>query len=119
LAPEFTGFWEQIERTDICHYAFPGNLERLLEGIGRLELVPDFVGCGSFGQAERSLAQEYFASLCAWLRGEPSRLASALGERTPVKEWLAACLAKTLKELVGLPGSVLGAPPPSAAESTR
>lgn len=29
----------QIESTDICNYAFPQNLERLLQGIGKLQPV--------------------------------------------------------------------------------
>ena len=102
LPPALAGFWLQIEATDICHYAFPGNLERMIEAIGRLEPVRDFVGCGSYDQVRRSLAQEYVRALRGWLHGEPGHLAGELGDRTPAKEWLAACLAKTLKELAGL-----------------
>jgi hypothetical protein len=99
LPPELGAFWLQVEATDICHYAFPANLERMLEAIGRLQPVPEFVGCGSFDEARRELARESVRALGAWLRGQPSRLADQLGDRTPLKEWLAACLAKTLKEL--------------------
>ncbi|MBI2928356.1 MAG: hypothetical protein HYY24_22020 [Verrucomicrobia bacterium] len=102
LPAELAGFRLQIEATDICHYAFPSNLKRMLEGIGRLEPVPDFLGCGSFGEAQRRVAEEHFHALRAWLQAGPSSLADRLGDRTPVKEWLAVCLAKTLKQLVGL-----------------
>ncbi|KGK99747.1 hypothetical protein LI82_00600 [Methanococcoides methylutens] len=35
----------------------------------------------------------------AWLHGEISETSRMLGERTLLKEWLVACLAKTMKEL--------------------
>jgi len=107
LPPELGSFWLQIEATDICHYAFPVNLERMIEGIGRLQPVPEFVGCGSFDEARRELAREAVRALRVWLRGEPSRLADQLGDRTPLKAWLVACLAKTLKELTHLPEGFL------------
>jgi hypothetical protein len=103
LPAELADFWPQVEAIDICHYAFPANLNRLIEGIGRLEPVPGFVGCGSFGDAQRRLAEESVHSLSAWLRREPSGLQGRLGQRTLLKEWLVTSLAKTLKELVGLP----------------
>jgi hypothetical protein len=106
LPPELAEFWEPIERTDICHYSFPTNLEKTIEGIGRLEPVPDFAGCGSFDDSRSRMAQECFRALCAWSRGERSSLACQLGDTSPVKEWLVACLAKTLKEQVGLPESL-------------
>ena len=98
LPSELAAFWEPIERTDLCHYSFPANVEKMICAIGRLEQVPDFVGCGSCDETRSRMAREYFRNLCAWLRGRRSSLASQLGERSPVKEWLAACLAKTLKE---------------------
>jgi len=104
LPSELAAFWEPIERTDLCHYSFPANVEKMICAIGRLEQVPDFVGCGSCDETRSRMAREYFRNLCAWLRGRRSSLASQLGERSPVKEWLAACLAKTLKEHAGLRG---------------
>jgi hypothetical protein len=95
-------FWESIERTDICHYAFPSNLRLMLTCIGRLEPPADFPGCGSCGDAQRRLAREWFCKLCAWLRGQPEALEHDLGPRTPLRLWLAACLAKTLKEHAAL-----------------
>ena len=38
----------------------------------------------------------------AWLQGGMSETENMLGERTLVKEWLVVCLAKTIKELVGI-----------------
>jgi hypothetical protein len=102
LPPELAPFWEQVEATDICHYTFPDNLQRMIQAIGKLEPVPDFVGCGSCNPERRDLARRHFHALGTWLRGEPGSLEAQLGDRSPVKQWLAACLAKTLKELAGL-----------------
>lgn len=102
LPPKLAAFWEQVEATDICHYSFPANLQGMIEAIGRLEPVQNFVGCGSCDAERRSMAQERFDELCAWLRGEPGKLDAQLGNRSPVKAWLVACLAKTLKEHAGL-----------------
>ena len=106
LPPELAAFWEPIERTDICHYAFPANARKMIEAIGKLEVPPDFEGCGSCGARQRELAQEHFQALCRWLRGEQGKLTAVLRDRTPVKAWLVACLAKTLKEHAGLPGKI-------------
>jgi len=102
LPAELAPFWEQVEATDICHYTFPDNLERMIQAIGRLEPAADFVGCGSCNPEGREMARRHFEALCTWLRGERGSLDAQLGDRTPVKEWLAACLAKTLKEVAAL-----------------
>lgn len=102
LPPELGGFWEPVERTDICHYAFPSNLWQMLGSVGKLEPPSDFAGCGSCDDAQRRMAQEHFRALCAWLRAEPGLLENRLGNRSPVKTWLVASLAKTLKEQVCL-----------------
>ena len=102
LPPELAPFWEQVEATDICHYTFPDNLERMIQAIGRLEPAPGFVGCGSCNPERREVARRHFQALCMWLRGEPGSLDTQLGGREPVKEWLVACLAKTLKEVAGV-----------------
>ena len=102
IPEEFAELREQIDRTDICHYSFPANVERMICAIGRLEPVSDFEGCGSFDNERRRLAEEYFHALCTWLLAKKSSLDTQLGNRTPAKEWLAACLAKTLKDHIGL-----------------
>lgn len=96
----------QIGCTDICHYSFPKNVQRVIEAIGRLEPLPDFGGCGSSDEVQRQCAQRYFDALGAWLGGKSIEDAAPLGERTPPKAWLVACLAKTVKELAGLESSL-------------
>jgi hypothetical protein len=91
-----------VEATDICHYTFPANVQKMIQAIGKLELEPGFVGRGSCNPERRDMARRHFHALCTWLRGEPGSLDAQLGDRKPVKEWLAACLAKTLKELAAL-----------------
>jgi len=82
------------------------NVERMICAIGRLKPVPEFAGCGSFDDERQRVAQKYFHALCTWLCGKTGKLNIQLGDRTPVKEWLAACLAKTLKEHVELQESM-------------
>lgn len=92
----------QIDRTDICHYGFPTNVWQTIEAIGKLEPLNDFEGCGSFDEERLQCAQKYFDLLCAWLEREETRVDLGLGERSDVKEWLVACLAKTVKALASL-----------------
>jgi len=104
---EFGLIGDQIDRTDICHYSFPKNVERMIEAIGRLEPLPDFEGCASFDEERRQYAQRCYKALSAWLEGRRDEVEVGLGEKTPVKEWLVACLAKTLKEHAELEDSLL------------
>lgn len=102
LPEEFELLANQIDRTDICHYSFPENVERMIEAIGKLEPLSDFEGCGSFDEERRQMGQRYFSALTAWLQDRRSETEVMLGERTLLKKWLVACLGKTLKELAGL-----------------
>ena len=93
---------DQIEMTDICHHTFPDNLERVLSGIGSLLPVKDFQGCATYNSKIKRQVSIWFQQLCKWIKGEPGYLDSFFGKRSDMKIWLAACLAKTLKEEVGL-----------------
>lgn len=95
---------EQIERTDICHYAFPNNLVRMIRAIGGMRPVPaaEFEGCGTCGTDQIEIARSCFADLVGWLHDVPGGVSTRLGEKTLAKEWLVASLAKTLKEHAGL-----------------
>ena len=99
---EFKDLFYQIDRTDICHYAFPENIKKTIEAIGELNSSPDFEGCGSSDEEHREIAQYYFMDLTEWLQGGMSETGRMLGERTLQKEWLVVCLAKTIKELAGI-----------------
>lgn len=78
----------------------------MIEAIGKLEPVLDVEGCGSFDEERLQFSQRYFSDLTAWLQGRKSETEEMLGERNHLKEWLVACLAKTLKELAGLRESI-------------
>ena len=92
----------QVERTDICNYAFPQNIERLIRGIGKLEPVKAFAGCGTFDVETKSSISKEFSKLCEWLKTDTPGNDLGLGEKVPMKVWLVACLAKTLKESIHL-----------------
>lgn len=90
----------QICRMDICHYAFPSNLDRLLKGIGEMKPIEDFEGCGSFDnniqvsvEKELLALNDMFTSLYNDKKSD---------EKSQIKAWLSACLIKTLKEQVEL-----------------
>lgn len=106
LIEEFETLIYQIDRTDICHYAFPENIKKTIEAIGELSPSPDFEGCGSSNEEHQKIALSYFMDLTAWLQGEINENGRTLGERTLLKRWLVACLAKTIKELAGLDKSM-------------
>ena len=99
LEKHFRDLIYQIDRTDICHYTFPENIENTIKAIGELKPTPGFKGCGSHDEEHRILALHYVMELNAWLHEEISETGSILGEKTLLKEWLVACLGKTIKEL--------------------
>jgi hypothetical protein len=94
----------QVCRMDICHYAFPENLFQVLRGIGKLEPVKAFEGCGSFNSRTKDTARKEFEilndSLKSILHSEQP------GKDEMLKAWLTACLAKTLKEHVKLDSQI-------------
>ena len=100
---ELSGLELQIEATDICNYAFPRNLEKVLQGIGRLEAVQEFDGCGTCDSGMRAFVSTEFSRLCGWLGADNPSDDVGLGRKEPMKVWLVACLAKTMKEDVHLP----------------
>lgn len=110
---EFGGLGLQIEMTDICHYTFPENMKKVIRAIGRLEPAQGFEGCGSYDDARILLAQSWFRDLCAWLRGEEGPMDHRLRDRTCVKVWLTASIAKTLKQHVGLQEAMDAFQPPA------
>jgi hypothetical protein len=87
-------------RMDVCHYAFPKNLDLLLQGIGKMKSIEKFEGCGSFNSDIKEYAKKDFLILNNLLESMTS--VSKPDKKELVKTWLLACLAKTLKEQVGL-----------------
>jgi len=90
----------QICATDICHYAFPANLDLILQAIGKMKPVENFEGCGSFDAKRKAFIEKELADL-------NSTIKSMYKGRQPDKDgltriWLNACLAKTLKEQVNI-----------------
>jgi hypothetical protein len=101
-AGELSGLKLQLLSCDICHYAFPRNLKQAIRAVGNRQPAVDFEGCGSTNDELTSFARQEFLALSSWLAGEGPEDALDLGERTGTKVWLAACLAKTLKQHVRL-----------------
>jgi len=96
----------QVCRMDICHYAFPENLDLILQGIGKMKPVEAFEGCGSCNSDIKKFIKGEFNNL-------NNQLQSFLSEKTldkskQVKAWLTVSLAKTLKEQTGLKKSLIG-----------
>ncbi len=87
----------QIEATDICNYAFPQNLNQLIQAIGKLEPIKAYDGCGTFNAGIYSYLNKEFKELCKWLGEATPNVELGLGEKGPVKVWLVASLAKTIK----------------------
>lgn len=102
------GEYKELEfqacRMDICHYAFPKHLDLLLQGIGRMEPIDNFEGCGSFNSEIKTYVEEQFSILCDYLKSNTNKNNTEQNEQ--IKIWLIASLAKTLKEQVGLKKSL-------------
>lgn len=92
----------QVCRMDICHYAFPKNLDILLQALGQMISIDEkkFEGCGSFNDSikiyikkELLILDNMFTSLTKAAKSDKDQL---------IRIWLIACLQKTLKEQVNL-----------------
>ena len=97
---DFKALEMQICRMDICHYAFPANLDLLLHAIGEMKPAKDFEGCGSFNTPIRVVIEQELPALRDQLQSLVDRGQPAKNEL--VKAWLCTCLIKTIKEQVGL-----------------
>jgi hypothetical protein len=105
---QLRGEYKELEfqacRMDICHYAFPEHLDLLVQGIGKMEPINNFEGCGSFNTEIKTFVEKQYFILCDYLKSSSNKKKS---EHTEIiKLWLIACLAKTLKEQVGLKKSL-------------
>ena len=95
----------QICRMDICHYAFPSILEKLLKGIGELNPIDKFEGCGSYNSNIKEFVEHELRQL-----GDLHKSLlcdKRLDKKDKIKIWLIACLIKTLKEQVDLANPVI------------
>ncbi len=92
----------QASRQDICHYAFPKNLDLLLEGIGQMKAVEEerFEGCGSYNTEIKVYLEKEFLDLNNTLKS--FQVNNGLNKNDLVKTWLIACLAKTIKENINI-----------------
>ena len=92
----------QACRMDICHYAFPKNLDLLLQGMGQMKPVKEkeFEGCGSFDNNIKAYLEKEFLDLNGMLK---SLIIIGKSDKNElIKVWLIACLAKTIKEELNL-----------------
>lgn len=102
LGGEFRDIELQVCRMDICHYAFPKNLDLLLQGIGQMKPVKnlEFEGCGSYDKHIKAYIEKEFLDLNDMLKS--LIIIGASDKNELIKAWLIACLAKTIKEGVNL-----------------
>ncbi|UCH14625.1 MAG: hypothetical protein JSV22_01360 [Bacteroidales bacterium] len=90
----------QVCSMDICHYAFPANIDQLLKAIGKMKPVEKYEGCGSFNKSIKTYIEKEFSILNKMI---DSHIAAGKSDKNElVKAWLIACLAKTLKEQVNM-----------------
>ena len=94
----------QVCSMDICHYVFPENLDLLLQGLGEMKPVEKFEGCGSFNTNIKNFIEKEFSILNEQLKHLLNDGKS--NKNTPIKVWLFASLAKTIKEQVNLTSSL-------------
>ena len=92
----------QACRMDICHFAFPENLDLLLQGIGQMKAVEkkNFEGCGSHNEEIKSYLEKEFLELNNSLKS--LQIKNGLSKDDLIRTWLVACLAKTIKENINL-----------------
>jgi hypothetical protein len=103
------GEYKDIElqacRMDICHYAFPKNLDLLLQGIGQMKPVKEFEGCGSYDNNTKAYIEKEFSILNDMLK---TFIGTGKSDKIKlIRIWLIACLAKTIKEDVNLSNPII------------
>jgi len=107
LGGEFKDLEYQTWRMDICHYAFPKLLNSLLQAIGEMKPFKDLEGCGSFDSEIKTTIKKEFLELCCSIQNMTKAdnfQIQNINDR--LKVWLYACLAKTIKEQIGLVDSL-------------
>ena len=92
----------QACRMDICHYAFPGNLDLLLQGIGQMKPVKEneFEGCGSYNTNIKAYLEKEFLDLNNKIKS--LKINNGSNRNNLIKAWLVVCLAKTIKENINI-----------------
>ena len=100
---EFKEMELQACKIDICHYAFPQNLNLLLKGIGQMKAVEEkkFEGCGSYNIDIKTYLENEFFDLDNMLKS--LKTGSSTSKKDLIRAWLIACLAKTIKENINIP----------------
>ncbi len=95
---KFKDIESQAGRLDICHYAFPNNLDLFLKGIGQMKAVEEnrFEGCGSFNTVTKVYLKKEFLDLNNTLKS--LLINDKLNKDDLIRIWLMLCLAKTIKE---------------------
>ena len=92
----------QAGRMDICHYAFPENLNLFIKGIGQMKVVEEreFEGCGSNNNEIRACLEKEFLDLNDTLKSLRNKRGK--NKNDLIRAWLNACLAKTIKENINI-----------------
>jgi hypothetical protein len=99
---EFRDIERQAGRMDICHYAFPKNIDLLLQGIGQMKAVKEeeFEGCGSYNTGIKANLEKEFLNLNDQLKS--LKINTGSDRNHMIRAWLVACLAKTIKENINI-----------------
>lgn len=105
---EFKDIESQASRLDICHYAFPNNLDLLLKGIGQMKACEEkrFEGCGSYNAEIKLYLEKEFLNLNSTLKSFQGN--NGLSINDLIKIWLILCLAKTIKENIKISIPITG-----------
>ena len=101
-----TGLEYQIYRMDICHFAFPVHLINILRGIGKMSPMDKFVGCGTYNSSIRKSMHAELTKINNWLLSRKEAGIAKQDQEELTRIWLFACLAKTIKEQVGLTAEI-------------
>ncbi len=96
------GLEYQIYRVDICHYAFPVHLINVIRGIGILRSVDNFEGCGACSGIIKKSIHAELVKINDWIMSRKEASIAKQDHEEMTRIWLFVCLAKTIKEQVGL-----------------
>jgi hypothetical protein len=91
---------KRITQIEVCHRQCVENVRRILRMVGSMDPGP-VAGCGDVDARLVAELRDTVAAAAAWADGstaEAGTLGDDLGVRTAAKQWLVACLCKTLAQ---------------------
>jgi len=106
IGGQFKKLEYQTCRMDICHYSFPNHLDRLIQSIGKMQSYKGLEGCGSYNSEIKIFITKKYSEIVSSISDiSKNNVLPNQNKSDQFRIWLYLCLAKTIKEQIGLTDS--------------